>query len=109
VSNECADAGIHGEQADAAKETTEDGKKRAQRRYAAALSTAFALAAASDEARKIREEVGFFQAIRAALAKSVPGATAKQHHDAISHAAHRRYGLVLQKIEKRGKERKTGN
>jgi len=64
------------QQADAAKETTEDGKKRAQRRFAdavAALSTAFALAAASDEARKIREEVGFFQAIRAALAKSVPG------------------------------------
>jgi type I restriction enzyme, R subunit len=64
------------QQAHAAKETTEDGKKRAHRRYAdsvAALSTAFALAAASDEARKIREEVGFFQAIRAALAKSVPG------------------------------------
>jgi type I restriction enzyme R subunit len=64
------------QQADAAKETTEDGKKRAHRRYAdavVALSTAFALAAASDEARKIREEVGFFQAIRAALAKSLPG------------------------------------
>jgi type I restriction enzyme, R subunit len=64
------------QQTDAAKETTEVGKKRAHRRYAdavAALSTAFALAAASDEARKIREEVGFFQAIRAALAKSVPG------------------------------------
>jgi type I restriction enzyme R subunit len=64
------------QQADAAKETTEEGKKRAHRRYAdgvAALSTAFALAAASDEARKIREEVGFFQAIRAALLKSVPG------------------------------------
>ena len=38
-----------------------------------ALSKAFALAAASDEARAIREEVGFFQAIRAALVKSVPG------------------------------------
>jgi type I restriction enzyme R subunit len=64
------------QQADAAKETTDEGKKRAQRRYAdavAALSRAFALAAASDDARKIREEVGFFQAIRAALAKSVPG------------------------------------
>jgi type I restriction enzyme R subunit len=63
------------QQADAAKETTEDGKKRAHRRYpdaVAALSTAFALAAASDQARRISEEVGFFQAIRAALAKSVP-------------------------------------
>ena len=38
-----------------------------------ALSKAFALAAASDAARDIREEVGFFQAIRAALVKSVPG------------------------------------
>ena len=64
------------QQADAAKETTEEGKKRAHRRYAdavVALSKAFALAAASDAARAIREEVGFFQAIRAALIKSVPG------------------------------------
>lgn len=64
------------QQEDAAKQTTEEGKKRAQRRYAdgvVELSKAFALAAASDEARKIREEVGFFQAIRAALVKSVPG------------------------------------
>lgn len=64
------------QQADAAKETTEEGKKRAHRRYAdavVALSKAFALAAASDAARAIRDEVGFFQAIRAALIKSVPG------------------------------------
>ncbi len=64
------------QQADAAKETTEDAKKRAHRRYAdavVALSKAFALAAASDEAQAIRDEVGFFQAIRAALIKSVPG------------------------------------
>ena len=63
-------------QEDAAKETTDEGKKRAHRRYAdgvVALSKAFALAAVSDEARAIREEVGFFQAIRAALVKSVPG------------------------------------
>ena len=48
-------------------------KKRAHRRYAdavLALSKAFALAAASDEARDIRDEVGFFQVIRAALVKS---------------------------------------
>lgn len=60
------------QQADAAKETTEEGKKRAHRRYAdavLALSTAFALAAASDTAQAIRDEVGFFQAVRAALVK----------------------------------------
>ncbi|MDO4233046.1 MAG: type I restriction endonuclease subunit R, partial [Lautropia sp.] len=60
----------------AAEEKTEEGKKNAHRRYqdaVLALSKAFALAAASDEARKIREEVGFFQAIRAALVKSATG------------------------------------
>jgi type I restriction enzyme, R subunit len=60
----------------AAKEASEDGKKRAHRRYAdavTALSRAFSLAGASDEARAIRDEVGFFQAIQAALAKSAPG------------------------------------
>lgn len=60
---------------DAAREKTDEGKKRAHRRYAdavVALSKAFALAGASDEARAIRDEVGFFQAIRAALLKSLP-------------------------------------
>ena len=64
------------QQQDAAQELTDEGKKRAQRRYAdavAALSRAFALASASDTARAIRDEIGFFQAIRAALAKSTPG------------------------------------
>jgi type I restriction enzyme R subunit len=62
------------EQEDAAKETNDEAKKRAHRRYAdavVALSKAFALAASSDEARRIREDVGFFQAIRAALIKSI--------------------------------------
>ncbi len=57
----------------AAQEVTKEGKKNAHRRYqdaVLALSKAFALASASDEAREIREEVGFFQAIRAALVKS---------------------------------------
>ena len=61
---------------EAAKESTDDGRKRAHRRFNDAvlvLSRAFALAAASDEARQIRDEVGFFQTVRAALAKSVPG------------------------------------
>jgi type I restriction enzyme R subunit len=57
----------------AAAEETPEGKKQAHRRYQDAvlgLSKAFALAGASDKAREIREEVGFFQAIRAALVKS---------------------------------------
>lgn len=65
------------QQRDAAGETTQEGKRRAHRRFndaVLALSKAFALAAASDEAREIRDEVGFFQTIRAALAKSAPGA-----------------------------------
>jgi len=64
------------QQSDAAKEATEEGKKRAHRRYSdavLALSKAFALAGASDAAKTIRDEVGFFEAIRAALIKSVPG------------------------------------
>ncbi|KXU90178.1 DEAD/DEAH box helicase [Paraburkholderia monticola] len=60
----------------ASVETTKEGKRNAHRRYqdgVLALSKAFALASASDEARVIREEVGFFQAIRAALVKSSIG------------------------------------
>lgn len=59
-----------------AAEKTPEARKQAQRRFAdavLALSKAFALAASSDEARSIREEVGFFQAIRAALVKSSAG------------------------------------
>jgi type I restriction enzyme R subunit len=57
-------------------ETTAEAKKKAQRRFAdgvLSLSKAFALASSSDEARSIREEVGFFQAIRIALVKSQIG------------------------------------
>lgn len=76
------------QQDQAAKETTKEGKKNAHRRYqdaVLALSKAFALAAASDQARRIREEVGFFQAIRAALAKSATrsGVTDQQRELAI--------------------------
>lgn len=63
----------------AAAEKTPEAKKQAQRRFAdgvLALSKAFALAASSDEARGIREEVGFFQAIRAALVKTAGGSGA---------------------------------
>ena len=54
-------------------ETSDAARKKAHRRYQDAvlsLSRAFALAAASDDARKIRDEVGFFQTIRAALVKT---------------------------------------
>ena len=64
------------QQREAARELTEEAKKRAHRRFndaVLALSKAFALAAASDDARDIRDEVGFFQTVRAALAKSAPG------------------------------------
>lgn len=60
----------------AAKESSEDGKRRENRRYqdaVLALSKAFALTAASDEARNVRDEVGFFQTVRAALLKSASG------------------------------------
>ena len=60
----------------AEKETTEEARKKAHRRYqdeVLALSKAFALAAASDDARQIRDEVGFFQTVRAALVKSAQG------------------------------------
>lgn len=65
----------------AAKENSKEGKKAAHRLYqdaVLALSKAFALAAASDGAREIREEVGFFQAIREALVKSSPGSGVTQ-------------------------------
>lgn len=61
----------------AARENTEEGKRRENRRYqdaVLALSKAFALASASDEGRVVRDEVGFFQTVRAALVKSEEGA-----------------------------------
>lgn len=57
----------------AARQKNDEDKKRAHRRFmdmVLELSKAYALSSASDEAREIRDEVGFFQAIRAALAKT---------------------------------------
>jgi type I restriction enzyme R subunit len=57
----------------AEREATDEAKKKAHRRYPDAvlqLNQAFALSSSSDEAKVIRDEVGFFQAIRAALVKS---------------------------------------
>ncbi len=50
----------------------EDGRTRYMQ-ATLELSTSFALAAASDEARNIRDEIGFFQGIRSAFAKSTSG------------------------------------
>ena len=60
----------------AARETDDSAKKRAHRRFQDAVlqpSKAYALASASEEAKAIRDEVGFFQAVRAALVKSGTG------------------------------------
>lgn len=57
----------------AAKVEGEEEKGRERQRFQSAvlqLSKAFALAAASDFARDAKEEVGFFQAIRAAIVKN---------------------------------------
>ncbi|MCG9885784.1 MAG: type I restriction endonuclease subunit R [Cyanobacteria bacterium] len=72
----------------AQKGTDDNAKKQAHRRYQDAvlsLSKAFALAAASDEARQIRDEVGFFQTIRAALVKSTttPGKSTAEREFAV--------------------------
>jgi type I restriction enzyme R subunit len=50
----------------------DDGKNRLLRAVAD-LSKAFALAVPHDDAIRIRDDVGFFQAVRAVLAKSAPG------------------------------------
>jgi len=50
----------------------EDGKNRLFR-VVTELSKAFALAVPHEEALRIRDDVGFFQAVRAVLAKSTPG------------------------------------
>lgn len=61
------------QQAEAAKVESAEAKKHAHRRYQDAvleLSKAYALASASDAASEIRDEVGFFQAVRTALVKT---------------------------------------
>jgi type I restriction enzyme, R subunit len=57
----------------AAEKKNNDEKKRAHRHYPDAvllLSKLYAMAAASEAARDIRDEVGFFQGVRAALIKT---------------------------------------
>jgi len=60
------------QQQQAAAEVTDEGKKQARRRFpdaVLALSQAFSLASATDAGRALREEVGFFQAVRVAMVK----------------------------------------
>ena len=57
----------------AQRETDKEAKKATHRRFqdaVLALSKAFALSSASDEAREVRDEVGFFQTVRAAMVKA---------------------------------------
>lgn len=61
-------------QDDAARQaTTDEARKLALRRFQDAvlgLSKAFALSSATDTAQEVRDEVGFFQTVRAALVKT---------------------------------------
>jgi type I restriction enzyme R subunit len=70
---------ILGKQEEAAKkETDPEAQKRAHRRYpdlVLALSKAYAMAAASDAGKAVRDEVGFFQTVRAAMAKATETVT----------------------------------
>ena len=68
----------------AAKEKTDDARRAAHRRFldaVLALTKAFAMTAASDEARAIRDEVAFYQTIRAALTKSSATGLATNERD----------------------------
>ena len=68
----------------ATKETNDEARKAAHRRFqdaVLALTKAFALAAASNEARAIRDEIAFYQTIRAALAKTGGGSGSTSDRD----------------------------
>jgi type I restriction enzyme R subunit len=61
----------------------EDGKNRLLRAVSE-LSQAFALAVPNEEALRVRDDVGFFQAVRAVLAKGAPGE--RKTDDELEHA-----------------------
>ena len=72
------------QQAEAERQSSEEARKAARRRFqdgVLALSKAFALAAASDEAREIRDEVAFYQTVRAALVKSSAGGPSQRDRE----------------------------
>ncbi len=61
------------QESEAVKASSDDARKQAHRAYqdlVLSLTKAYALASASDEAAAVRDEVGFFQTVRAAIAKS---------------------------------------
>lgn len=67
-------------QSEAEKEQDEKKRKAIRRRYndaVVALTKAYALASASDYAKTIRDDVGYFQAVKAALAKNTASGTKK--------------------------------
>ena len=69
---------------DAQRKTSDEAKKAAHRRYQDAvlsLSKAFALASASDEAKSIRDQVAFYQTVRAALVKSATSGLSKRERE----------------------------
>ncbi len=70
----------------AARETSDEARKAAHRRFpdaVLALTKAYALAAASDEARAIRDDVAFYQTIRAALTKTGASGSAGERDFAV--------------------------
>ena len=69
------------QQRDADREATNKGKIRTRRRFSDTVLTlvkAFSLAAASDEALRIRDDVAFFTAVLTALEKMLQGATSPE-------------------------------
>jgi len=61
------------QESEAAKKSSDDERKRAHRAYqdiVLELTKAYSLASASDAAAVVRDEVGFFQTVRAAIAKT---------------------------------------
>lgn len=71
----------------ASKATGDEDRKQAHRAFqdlVLNLTKAYALASASDAASKIRDEVGFFQAVRAAIAKSTATGAISQENRAFA-------------------------
>jgi type I restriction enzyme R subunit len=68
----------------AQREKTDEAKKAAHRRFqdaVLALSKAFALTAATDEAKAIRDELAFYQTVRAALVKTSGAGQSKRDRE----------------------------
>lgn len=75
------------QEAEARKLTNEESRKQAHRAFQELvlnLTKAYALASASDAASEIRDEVGFFQAVRAAIAKSTTTGAISQSNKAFA-------------------------